>query len=225
MINKDKWLSRQLKINCYNISYKSLLNLNLRDKNKYFYITNTLSNKKLLNLINKNFFYINTKNNYELILKKSKKLRYDPIFKKSLKLHMSEISHISKNSFIDDRFHKDQTINKKFADQIKKAWVENYFNGKRGDCMFHIEIKNQIAGFILINHLSKKISSIDLIAVKKEYRGKNLAKSLIENICKYLSNNNFQKLILSTQMNNINSMNLYNSLKFEINSIEYIFHR
>ena len=225
MINKDKWLSKQLKINCYNITYKSLLNLNLRDKNKYFYITNTLSNTKLSNLINKNFFYINTKLNYELILKKFEKLRYDPIIKKSLKIHMSEISHLSKNSFIDDRFHKDPTINKKFADQIKKAWVENYFKGKRGDCMFHIEIKNQIAAFILIKHLSKKVSSIDLIAVKKEHRGKNLAKTLIENICKYLSDNNFQKLILSTQMNNINSMNLYNSLKFEINSIEYIFHR
>ena len=225
MINKDKWLSRQLNINCYNVSYKFLLNSKLIDKNKYFYITKKLSDKKLSNLINKNFFYINTKLNYELILKKSKKLKYDRIFKKSSINHMREISYLSKNSFIDDRFHKDPTINKKFADQIKKAWVENYFKGNRGDCMFHIEIKNQIAGFILIKHLKKKISSIDLIAVKKEFRGKNLAKILIENICKYLFDNNFKKLILSTQMNNINSMNLYNSCKFELNSIEYIFHR
>ena len=96
MINKDKWLSRQLNINCYNVSYKFLLNSKLIDKNKYFYITKKLSDKKLSNLINKNFFYINTKLNYELILKKSKKLKYDRVFKKSSIIKRLCLSAISK---------------------------------------------------------------------------------------------------------------------------------
>ena len=54
---------------------------------------------------------------------------------------MREISHLSKILLLMIGFIKIQIINKKFADQIKRAWVENYFKGNRVTVCFILRLK------------------------------------------------------------------------------------
>ena len=66
---------------------------------------------------------------------------------------------------------------------------------------------------------SKRIIEIDLLCVKKEYKGNHLGKSLLNfciNICKRLNFNNFGLHVSTT---NTTAIGLYSKLGFKIRDI------
>ena len=133
----------------------------------------------------------------------------------------SRIVEIAKNSFIFSRFHLDPNIDNNIANLIKEKWVDNYFNGERGNFLIVKEMHSIIVGFLLI--LQKKEDYIiDLIAVDSNYRKLGIARDMI---VYFESNLGSEKtLITGTQIANIQSLRLYQSLGFKVNRSDYIFH-
>jgi ribosomal protein S18 acetylase RimI-like enzyme len=134
-----------------------------------------------------------------------------------------ETTKLSSESFIYSRFHQDEKIPNKIANIIKFRWIENFFNGKRGDDLIIATFDDKVTGFILliIDKINRNIT-IDLIAVHKDFRGKNIAKNMI----RFLENNfnDYNNIIVGTQIVNIPSINLYESCGFQIDESYYVFH-
>lgn len=135
---------------------------------------------------------------------------------------LEKVSFIAESSFSFSRFHLDPLIPDNIANKIKSEWVSNYFYGRRGDYLVIAEIDNNIAGFLLLLKGSSNELIIDLIATGHEYRGKGIAKEMIRFTESRLSS--CQIIEVGTQLANVTSIGLYESLGFRLKKANYVFH-
>ncbi|MDH3974309.1 MAG: GNAT family N-acetyltransferase [Deltaproteobacteria bacterium] len=131
-----------------------------------------------------------------------------------------EVVRLAQKNFRFSRFHLDPSINNNIADNIKGKWVENYYKGERGDHMVVALSGGQIVGFAQLIK-KKSLLIIDLIAVDSSYRGKGIASSMIAFAESQI---NCTETLVGTQVSNIPSMRLYESLGFKTDSSDYVFH-
>ena len=134
--------------------------------------------------------------------------------------HKCSIGKIAFNNFSFSRFHLDPHIKNSQANNLKKTWSENFFLGKRGDYMVIAMHDDKPIAFLQLIKREKNLV-IDLIAVSSNYRGKNIASSMINFACKNLK---CEKIIVGTQISNLPSIKLYQSLGFNPISSDYVFH-
>jgi len=132
-----------------------------------------------------------------------------------------EVCKLAFDNFSYSRFHLDFRIDNTIANTIKDNWVRNYFLGLRGDMMVVSHIVNKIVGFLLIS-FSDNIANIELIAVDKNNRRKQISSDMI----KFVKNNitGFEYIKVSTQIVNEPSIKLYEKLGFVIDGFTYVFH-
>tara|TARA_B100001250_G_C19806846_1_gene793737 strand:+ start:2207 stop:2878 length:672 start_codon:yes stop_codon:yes gene_type:complete len=221
-LKKDNWLSKQLKYEVKSLDKKDLINLNFKN-----FKTKTLLyckvgqdfkiNKKLLSnkfiLVEKNLLFKKKINqiNFEC----SKIREAQPRDKK-------EVCEIAKKSFINSRFYKDRHISNSIAAKIKFNWVKNYFSGKRGDRMIVYSEKKKVIGFVMLINKKKNLI-IDLIAVKKKFRKKNIASKFIRFICNTSKNKHY--IYAGTQQENFQSIKFYKKNKFIIAKNINVYHK
>src|SRR6185312_15507188 len=133
------------------------------------------------------------------------------------------IKAIAEGAFVYDRFHRDPAIPDGTANALKRAWVQNFFAGQRGDWMVTARRDGAAAGFLqLLKSVEGKLV-IDLIAVGAPYRGAGLARAMIAFAARECDGTG--SIIVGTQVSNIPSVRLYASLGFRLTSAQYVFHR
>jgi ribosomal protein S18 acetylase RimI-like enzyme len=235
-IIKDEWLG--------NILNKSVYKLNLDDEYiKKIKDKKSEENKELFEIINKKNVFIYSKIPSTSIkqTKLLEKLKFNLIdtnivFEKDIfsqnKKYQHKIRFAKKNdeknvkelsgkSFRFSRFHLDEQIPNKLANEIKFKWVENFFKGNRGDNMILAIVDNNIVGFLLILEKKKSIF-IDLIALDEKHRGKQIGEEMIA-----FAENNFKdkdKIIVGTQIANTPSIRFYEKCGFRVIETYYVFH-
>lgn len=232
-IIQDEWLSKILKKKVYNFviddnfiqkisdkKNKELFEF-INKKNVFIYSkipSTSIEQVKFLENLGFNLIDTNIIFEKEVFLQ-NKKCQYDVRF--ALKNDEKKVKELSKKSFSYSRFHLDEKIPIRLANEIKYKWVENYFKGNRGDNMVVAIINNNIVGFLLI--FKKKNSIIiDLIALDEKHRGKQIAEEMIT----FTENNfkNIDKIIVGTQISNIPSIRFYEKCGFRIIESNYVFH-
>ena len=92
------------------------------------------------------------------------------------KKRFKKIQSIAIKSLINSRFNIDKKINKNDAANIKRAWVNNFFQKKRVNALHVILVKKKIVGFVLLLFNKKKLI-IDLIALSKNQQNKGIGKN------------------------------------------------
>jgi len=132
----------------------------------------------------------------------------------------NEVANIAENNFRFSRFHLDAEVDNNIADMIKGKWVENYYNGKRGDMMIVACVSEKIAGFLLLIKNDQTLV-IDLIAVDAQHQRKKIASDMINYA---IWNFDFSELQVGTQVGNIPSIRLYENMGFRMIASEYVFH-
>jgi len=128
------------------------------------------------------------------------------------------VEQIARGSFRFSRFHADARFGQETGNRIKVAWVGNFFEGRRGDCLFVIVDKGSTAGFILLLE-TPHATVVDLIAVDPAFQGRGLGRALLGQAEK-----RGQRLIAGTQEANLPSCLLYESSGFFVEKTEGVFH-
>lgn len=128
----------------------------------------------------------------------------------------SRITAMARQAFSCDRFHRDPNIGSDLANDIKGAWVENYFHGLRGTDML---VTTDLSGFNLLIINGDDIT-IDLIAVDAKHRRKGVAQRLIAAAETMLNGT----LRVGTQLSNAPSIRLYQQCGFLFESASYVLH-
>jgi ribosomal protein S18 acetylase RimI-like enzyme len=131
------------------------------------------------------------------------------------------VQSLAANSFSYSRFHLDPLIPDDKADQIKASWAENFFFGRRGDSMVVASVDGKIAGFLQLLHSGKDLV-IDLIGVDGNFRRKRIASDMICFAQRSLKG--FKRMCVGTQLANMPSIRMYESLKFMLIDASYVFH-
>ncbi len=216
---KDIFLSKHLKKNTYKLSnYKD--NFKFPDDCEFAYIKIQYDYKKNLELLKKNFYLVDISVKLKIDLNKYKiKKTLTCIAKESDK---KDILKIANDSFVYDRFHTDLKISNKVASKIKKEWVNNFFNGYRGDQCFVVKKNKKVIGFLLSIKKDKK-ALIDLIAVDLKFRNLGIGRDLINYMINFYKKE-IDQIEVGTQISNQTSIDFYQKIGFKFNSYNLTYH-
>lgn len=131
------------------------------------------------------------------------------------------IRKIASESFKFTRFHSDDRISRTLADKIKADWAEGFFSGERGEHLVVAEVEGQQIGFLQLLVRATTLI-IDLIAVSQEHQGKGIAKAMI----RFAENNidDIGEIKVGTQVTNIPSVRMYESIGFKLCRADYVYH-
>lgn len=132
-----------------------------------------------------------------------------------------KVCHLARHNFVYSRFHLDTQIDIETANKIKANWAMNYFSGERGDAMIVSHIGGKLSGFLQL-FIREGVMIIDLIAVDKNNRRKNVASDMIQ----FAEDNidDFEYIRVGTQVANVPSLRLYEKLGFHIVDAAYVLH-
>lgn len=132
------------------------------------------------------------------------------------------VSRIAREGFSTSRFHLDPKIDDHLARALKGRWAEGYFQGTRGEWMVVAQDGVNVVGFLQLLSSGPKLV-IDLIAVSEEARRRGLAAEMIEFASRRCGS--FETMEVGTQVSNIASIRLYESLAFRVRRTDYVLHR
>jgi ribosomal protein S18 acetylase RimI-like enzyme len=132
-----------------------------------------------------------------------------------------DVMNVARDSFRFTRFHLDPLVTKEAADAVKKEWVRNYVDAKRGDHLFVAAKGGQPIGFLAA--LKTPTSAIiDLVGVHPTAQREGVGRALIQAFADHYAN--VDELVVGTQVANIPSVRLYESMGFRLKSSQYVLH-
>lgn len=137
-----------------------------------------------------------------------------------------KVGEIAEICFTKSRFHQDPDIPKEIADTIKRKWVENYFNGERGESILVADYDNKPVGFLAIaktENPNQVIRIIDLIGIHPMYHGRGFGSCLVNHFIAD-SIKKCDLLRVGTQIINVPSLHLYEKTGFRTSGASVVLH-
>ena len=215
---KDKFITKLLGINSF-ISKKIQ---NISSLKKPFFLTIKKSKKIKEKVLKKN--KIKFKSTLVIFYKKIRLIKIVNNHCRFANLKdKKQIIDISNERSSNSRLVQDKSLPLKFRNKYRKAWVENFFKGKRGDFLVVAHKKNIIMGFLLLIKKKNKLQ-IDLIVTKKSYQKKGVAASMINYTNNVFLGSKTKEIVAGTQLNNVGAIKFYKKLDFKKRKIQYVYH-
>lgn len=134
-----------------------------------------------------------------------------------------ELLNLAVQSGIYSRFNIDKRIGGANYENLYREWIINSVNKKFAKEVLLYYDNETIAGLVTLGE-KNSIADIGIIAVKSNYRGKGIGKSLIYASENWFLSNNYKTIQVVTQGNNIPACNLYKSCGYKVVQIEYFYH-
>jgi dTDP-4-amino-4,6-dideoxy-D-galactose acyltransferase len=121
------------------------------------------------------------------------------------------------------RYKLDSNFNNSVYPSLYKLWITNALNGKKKEKVFVCNLDGFLAGLIIVSFIST-IATIEILAVNEKYRGRGIAKALIDISIRESINQGCTDLYVSTQQKNLSSCALYESVGFKLDSSTDVYH-
>jgi ribosomal protein S18 acetylase RimI-like enzyme len=131
------------------------------------------------------------------------------------------VERVAGDNLVTSRFHLDPQIEPARASGLKRAWVGNFFEGRRGDRLFVAESDRGVAGFLLVLERDGE-GVIDLIALDPILRGTGAAGALI--LAWVECAPALTRVVVGTQVSNVQSLRAYDKLGFRVCGASYALH-
>jgi len=128
--------------------------------------------------------------------------------------------------FTYSRFHLDPHIPRNLANEVKRAWVESYCQKSRGERLLVAESEGKVVGFLAFLRCAGSGNEelvIDLVGVDKSSQGQGVGRNLVKSFMNCAVGRDL-KLRVGTQVANIPSIRLYESLGFCTSETSYVLH-
>ena len=216
MFKNDFWLTEASKINCFNVSLPHFYKESLKKKKNFLIsckIRKTKSKFLKINTEKTNFKFIGENVIFQKKISiKGIKLNNEINFKKSQKNEKKKLINFCQQNMKSSRFDLDRRIPKHIVKRIRKKWISSYFLKLKNKEIFSIYKKKTLVGLLCVIKRKNNLI-IDLIAVSKNQIGKNIGKSIIENL--QIRFPKFKNIIVGTYNINKRAMNFYRNNKFK----------
>jgi dTDP-4-amino-4,6-dideoxy-D-galactose acyltransferase len=135
------------------------------------------------------------------------------------------IEEIAGNCFTFSRFHLDPAIGLDRANEVKRQWARNACRG-RASVVYVARQQGNVTGFLAV--LENKSSEgedaiIDLVGVDAAHQGRGTGRALSGKFVEQW-HGRADRLRVGTQISNIPSMRLYESIGFRLTETSYVLH-
>lgn len=133
---------------------------------------------------------------------------------------------VAESSFHSSRFHLDPQMPEAAANAIKRAWVESYLAGRRGERLLAAFVGEEPAGFLAViagEDAGVRLRLIDLIAVTAAHRGSGAGTALVS---RFLADSSgaCDEVRVGTQAANPGATRFYERLGFRTLAMAYDLH-
>jgi ribosomal protein S18 acetylase RimI-like enzyme len=132
------------------------------------------------------------------------------------------VRELAAQQLTTSRFHLDPRIGQEASARVKREWVGNFFEAKRGNHMFVVDTSTGLAGFLLVLE-RETLGVIDLVAVEPRVRGTGAAAALVD--AWRAASPHLERIVVGTQISNVRSLRAYGKLGFRVCSATYVLHR
>lgn len=131
------------------------------------------------------------------------------------------VERVTGDNLVTSRFHLDPQIGPERATRLKRAWVGNYFERRRGERLLVAETDQGVGGFLLT--LEKGTEGvIDLVGIDPLMRGMGVLGGLLRAWIDRAPA--LRRLVVGTQVSNVRSLRAYNRLGFRVCGAAYALH-
>ena len=133
---------------------------------------------------------------------------------------------IAGSCFRSSRFHLDPEISLERANAIKRAWVQSYFDRRRGERLLAAFVDEQPVGFLAIleTQVNGKLGQvIDLVGVDQSQQRAGVGKALVGAFLVECTKRG-TVAVVGTQGANVPSLRLYEAMGFRICETTYVLH-
>ena len=135
----------------------------------------------------------------------------------------TEIAEVAQRTFSRTRFHLDPRIPDEVADLIKRAWVESYLSGVRGELAYVALRDGRPVGFLAVVATERE-RVIDLMGVDPGARGAGVGRALVRHFVAE-SAGRCQAVRVGTQAANPGATRFYEDAGFRAAGAAYDLHR
>lgn len=133
------------------------------------------------------------------------------------------LTKLTLQSGIESRFFKDPSISMDEFEQLYTTWIEKSVTHELANHVFGLFISNKLVGFVTLA-FKTDFAQIGLIAVHDAYRGKGIAKTLMNVCIAHTQAAGKMPLKVVTQAHNVGACRLYESMGFKELSSVPLFH-
>lgn len=140
------------------------------------------------------------------------------------KIHSKqELLELNLKSGIFSRFYIDKNFSNSEYEKLYNKWMIKCIEDNDNFKILIKCINSEIAGFVALK-INENLVDIQLLAVDPLFRGKGIGSLLLNDSKKYALNKGFKNITVTTQLNNIPAMSLYEKNNFSITNIKNIYH-
>lgn len=151
-------------------------------------------------------------------------LKAEPIFKfEAVKMNIELLYELAYESGKNSRFLLDPRIDEIYFKRLYKAWIDNSINKKFADDILVYFEENQLKGFI--SYKTEIITmSVGLIAINASFQNKGIGAKLLKHLENLAFESGIAQIKIPTQLSNIQACNFYKKQGFTIKEQTYIKH-
>ena len=176
------------------------------------------------------FELISIRNTYSLTkIRSNKCCLFDKnLILKSIKevddnLSIKKLQELNEQLSLESRYAKDIEISNNIARAIYHIWIENSVLYGFSDQIFSVWDDQNIAGLITLKKRDN-VGYIDLLVIDQDYRGKGLARNLVQNAINYFVKLNINTLNVETEGENIRANRFYQRFGFILSDLYLVYH-
>lgn len=122
------------------------------------------------------------------------------------------------------RYKRDSKFSNNEFSKLYTEWIKKSINKEIATDVIIYKITDKIKGFVSYKITSRNEIVIGLIAVDTSEQGQGIGKILMQSIENITFQNSIKKIIVSTQLDNIQAMALYYSCGYTLKKKQEIFH-
>jgi dTDP-4-amino-4,6-dideoxy-D-galactose acyltransferase len=119
-------------------------------------------------------------------------------------------------AFRISRFYVDAHLDRARCDEFYRTWVVNSFSGQMADAIVASRHDGSLDAFVTIRHGSDRMASLPLVAVRSDRRGIGVGRRVMHEALSWLAAQGAKTVSVTTQLNNIGAIRLYESLGFTL---------
>lgn len=130
---------------------------------------------------------------------------------------------LARQAHVGSRFFSDEKIDDERCEDLYAAWLQNSLHGFADAVLVAEDGMRRPCGYITVSAEGSQ-SSIGLVAVAPEHRGRGVAKQLIHGVQTWCFNAGMDSLDVVTQGNNVGAQRLYQSVGLRTSAVRIWFH-
>lgn len=122
------------------------------------------------------------------------------------------------------RFKLDKNFSNGEYEKLYTEWINKSINKELAFDIIIKRLDNKVVGFSTLSKKTNELADISLVAVDSNYRGRGIAKQLIQQCIHLSKEKGFKKIQVVTQLDNNPANILYTHCGFKKDSLTYIYH-